>query len=41
MKQTLGAFSYELLQLMFALPYLKIELLERKPLPTGKQHLLG
>ena len=31
MKQTLGAsFSYELLQLMFALPYLKIELLEKK-----------
>jgi Fic family protein len=30
-KQTLGAsFSYELLQLMFALPYLKIELLEKK-----------
>ena len=31
MKQILGAsFSYELLQLMFALPYLKIELLEKK-----------
>ncbi len=31
MKQTLGSsFSYEFLQLMFALPYLKIELLERK-----------
>jgi Fic family protein len=31
MKQTLGAsFSYELLQLMFAMPYLKIELLEKK-----------
>ena len=31
MKQTLGAsFSYELLQLMFTLPYLKIELLEKK-----------
>ncbi|MGG9962661.1 Fic family protein [Ferruginibacter sp. SUN106] len=31
MKQTLGAsFSYELLQLMFTLPYLKIELLENK-----------
>lgn len=31
MKQTLGSsFSYELLQLMFALPYLKIELLEKK-----------
>lgn len=33
MKQTLGAsFSYELLQLMFTLPYLKIELLEKKAL---------
>jgi Fic family protein len=31
MKQTLGSsFSYELLQLMFALPYLKIELLEKR-----------
>lgn len=31
MKQVLGAsFSYELLQLMFTLPYLKIELLEKK-----------
>ena len=31
MKQTLGAsFSYELLQLMFTLPYLKIELLEKR-----------
>lgn len=31
MKQVLGSsFSYELLQLMFALPYLKVELLERK-----------
>jgi len=31
MKETLGAsFSYELLQLMFTLPYLKIELLEKK-----------
>jgi Fic family protein len=31
MKETLGAsFSYELLKLMFALPYLKIELLEKK-----------
>lgn len=31
MKQTLGSsFSYELLQLMFTLPYLKIELLEKK-----------
>jgi Fic family protein len=31
MKQTLGAsFSHELLQLMFTLPYLKIELLEKK-----------
>jgi Fic family protein len=31
MKQTLGAsFSYELLLLMFTLPYLKIELLEKK-----------
>lgn len=30
-KQTLGSsFSYELLQLMFTLPYLKIELLEKK-----------
>ena len=30
MKVVLGAsFSYELLQLMFALPYLKIELLEK------------
>jgi len=30
-KQTLGAsFSYELLQLMFTLPYLKIELLEKR-----------
>jgi len=33
MKQTLGAsFNYELLQLMFTLPYLKIELLEMKKL---------
>jgi Fic family protein len=33
MKAILGAsFSYELLQLMFALPYLKIELLEKKGL---------
>lgn len=31
MKKVLGAsFSYDLLQLMFALPYLKIELLEKK-----------
>jgi Fic family protein len=31
MKQTLGAsFSYELLQLMFTLPYLKIELIEKR-----------
>lgn len=31
MKQILGAsFSYELLQLMFTLPYLKIELIEKK-----------
>lgn len=31
MKQVLGSsFSYELLQLMFALPYLKVELLEKK-----------
>lgn len=31
MKEVLGAsFSYDLLQLMFALPYLKIELLEKK-----------
>lgn len=31
MKETLGSsFSYELLQLMFTLPYLKIELLEKK-----------
>ena len=31
MKQTLGAsFNHELLQLMFTLPYLKIELLEKK-----------
>lgn len=31
MKQALGSsFSYELLQLMFTLPYLKIELLEKK-----------
>jgi Fic family protein len=31
MKKTLGSsFSYELLQLMFMLPYLKIELLEKK-----------
>ena len=31
MKQTLGSsFHYELLQLMFALPYLKIELLEKR-----------
>ena len=31
LKQILGSsFSYELLQLMFALPYLKIELLEKK-----------
>lgn len=31
MKQVLGSsFSYDLLQLMFTLPYLKIELLERK-----------
>jgi Fic family protein len=31
MKQTLGSsFSYELLQLLFTLPYLKIELLEKK-----------
>ena len=31
MKQTLGSsYSYELLQLMFALPYLKIELLEKR-----------
>jgi len=31
MKQTLGSsFSYELLQLMFTMPYLKIELLEKK-----------
>lgn len=31
MKEVLGAsFSYELLQLMFTLPYLKIELLEKK-----------
>ena len=31
MKQVLGAsFSYDLLQLMFTLPYLKIELLEKK-----------
>jgi Fic family protein len=31
MKQTLGpSFSYELLQLMFTLPYLKIELLEKR-----------
>ena len=31
MKQTLGAsFSYELLQLLFTLPYLKIEVLEKK-----------
>jgi Fic family protein len=31
MKQTLGAsFSYELLRLMFTLPYLKIELLEKR-----------
>jgi Fic family protein len=30
-KKTLGAsFSYELLQLMFSLPYLKIELFEKK-----------
>ena len=35
MKQALGAsFSYELLQLMFTLPYLKIELLEK----TGIAH---
>lgn len=33
MKEVLGAsFSYELLQLMFTLPYLKIELLEKKGL---------
>jgi Fic family protein len=31
MKETLGSsFSYELLQLMFSLPYLKIDLLEKK-----------
>ena len=31
MKQVLGSsFSYDLLQLMFTLPYLKIELLEKK-----------
>ncbi|MBS1576020.1 MAG: hypothetical protein JST09_12030 [Bacteroidetes bacterium] len=31
MKEVLGAsFSYELLQLMFTLPYLKIELLEKR-----------
>src|SRR5690606_4463207 len=31
MKQVLGSsFRYELLQLMFTLPYLKIELLEKK-----------
>lgn len=31
MKKTLGSsFSYELLQLMFTLPYLKIELLVKK-----------
>lgn len=31
MKQILGAsFSYDLLQLMFTLPYLKIELIEKK-----------
>ena len=31
MKQVLGSsFSYGLLQLMFALPYLKLELLEKK-----------
>jgi Fic family protein len=31
MKQTLGSsFSYDLLQLMFTMPYLKIELLEKK-----------
>jgi Fic family protein len=31
MKQTMGAsFSYELLQLMFTLPYLKIELLQKR-----------
>jgi Fic family protein len=33
MKKLLGAsFNYELLQLMFALPYLKIEILESKGL---------
>jgi Fic family protein len=33
MKETLGSsFNYELLQLMFALPYLKIELLEKREL---------
>ena len=31
MKETLGSsYSHELLQLMFTLPYLKIELLEKK-----------
>ena len=31
MKQIMGSsFSYELLQLMFALPYLKVDLLEKK-----------
>ena len=31
MKEVLGSsFSYDLLQLMFALPYLKIELLQKK-----------
>ena len=33
MKEVLGAsFNYDLLQLMFTLPYLKIELLEKKQL---------
>lgn len=35
MKQTLGAwYSYQLLPLMFTLPYLKIELLEKKSISS-------
>ncbi|MCF0055147.1 Fic family protein [Dyadobacter sp. CY356] len=42
MKKVLGAsFSYELLQLMFTLPYLKIELLEKKNLLIARQHQHG
>jgi len=42
MKQALGSsFSYELLQLLFTIPYLKIELPEKRKIAVAKLPLCG